>query len=59
MNLVMLTNLLWISSKTIQEYQDKLNSFTAKYVSSPVMGYVVFGVVLFLAVVFIRAYANK
>ncbi len=60
MNLLTLSNIMWIISKqTIQEYQDKLNDFTAKYISSPIMGYVVFFVLMAVAFIFIRGNANK
>lgn len=58
MNIVNLTNVLWFGSKIIAEYEEKINSFTAKY-DSPIVGYVLFGAILILAVIFIRAFANK
>ncbi|MBQ6477141.1 MAG: hypothetical protein IJI43_01710 [Bacilli bacterium] len=59
MNIVNIMNVLWIGKEVIAEYEDKINSFTAKYVSSPIMGYVVFGALMLLAVLFIKATANK
>ncbi len=59
MKTVALTNILWFGSKFIAEYEEKLRTFTGKYVSSPVAGYVVFGVILFLSVIFIKSFSNK
>ncbi len=59
MKTLMLTNILWYGSKVIAEYEEKLRSFTGKYVSSPVAGYIVFGIILFLSVIFIKSFSNK
>ncbi len=56
MNIV---EVLWVHLKFLDKFEEQINSFTAKYISSPTMGYVVFIVLLILGVIFIRAFYNK
>ena len=58
MKTLMITNILWFGSKFIAEYEEKLKSFTGKY-DSPIIGYAVFGGLLFLAIIFIKGFYNK
>lgn len=59
MNILYLTEILWKHPKFLDEFSSKLDSFTSKYLSSPIAGYVVFIILFVLAVMFIRGFSNK
>ena len=54
-----LLNILWGKITFLDKLEHTLNSFSEKYLSSPTVGYLIFGVLFAAAVLFIRGFSKK
>ena len=56
MNLI---NVLWVKLSFLDKFEHTLNTFSEKYLSSPTVGYLLFGLLFAGAVLFIRGFSKK
>ena len=56
MNLI---NILWPKLEFLDKLEHTLDVFSEKYLSSPAVGYLIFGLLFAAAVLFIRGFSKK
>ena len=59
MQMYQVFDLILIGSKKFDEISNEIYSFSEKYFSNPFAGYLLFGVILAVAMIYIRGNAGK